>query len=384
MAILAEHHHNGTLGDTATAAGEGYDGSAGTATYVAGGVSGGVSVRYPSGTVHHRDDVTAAYIMFAFTPGAVTGSTTILRTATTGDTSLSSIRILSTGALTIWSGLSPQVDTTATGVIVAGTTYYASMFTGSSTQELRLYSAAGTLLDTLTGAAVAGTAGRYYVGHGHGGASTDGTDIDEVLMADGWLAPTTNIVATPPTAVLTLTTFAPSIVLNTIIVPSTTTLTLTTLTPVVAVSDNKTVVPGATSLALSTFAPSVTVSDNKSVTPNTASLTLTAFAPTVAVSDNRIVTPDTASLTLTAFEPTITVSDNTVVTPSTAGLVLTTFAPTVSVGSNVEVTPSTAALILTGYAPTVRVSVDPRNYYIDSDGNVYWVINQSLGLVERI
>jgi hypothetical protein len=189
MAILATHNHNGTIGNTATAAAEGYDGSSGTATYVAGGVSGGVAINYPAGTVFHRDDVTAAYSLQAFTPVAVTGNTTILRITTAADAALASVRWTSTGALAAFSALSTQVDITATGVITAGTTYYLATRTSSSTQEVRLYSAAGELLDVLTGAAVAGTVGRYYVGHGHAGASTDAVDVDEVLFGDGWMAP---------------------------------------------------------------------------------------------------------------------------------------------------------------------------------------------------
>lgn len=171
---------------------------------------------------------------------------------------------------------------------------------------------------------------------------------------------------------------------GTTVTPTTASLTLSTFTPTVSVSDHKTVTPSTLSLTISTFAPTVSVSDNQSVTPTTTSLTLTLFAPTVSVTSNQTVTPGTASLTTTAFAPTVLASDNKSVTPATLSLTLTTFAPTVTVEDPGLVSPNPASLTLTTFAPTVTYSVVARKYYIDSNANIYWVINQDIGLVEKV
>jgi hypothetical protein len=131
--------------------------------------------------------------------------------------------------------------------------------------------------------------------------------------------------------------------------PGTASLTLTTFAPTVSVSDNKKAVPGVASLTLTAFAPTVTASDHKVVTPGTAVLTLTAFAPTVGIGVRAV--PGTLALTLTTFAPSVSATQNQLAIPGTASLVLTTFAPTV--GSGVTVVPGTAQLTLTTFAPTV-------------------------------
>ena len=189
-------------------------------------------------------------------------------------------------------------------------------------------------------------------------------------------------VVSPATASLTTTTFAPSVATtqNQFVTPATASLTLTAFTPTVSLPVSAT--PGTASLVTSRFAPSVVVSNNQSAIPSTASLITTTFAPTVAVSNNVVVTPETASLTTIRFAPTVTI--NTIITPLVAEMITTMFAPTVSVDSNVLVTPITAALTITTFAPTVNTSITARKYYIDSDANIFWVINQTLGLVEKI
>lgn len=134
------------------------------------------------------------------------------------------------------------------------------------------------------------------------------------------------------------------------VTPTTATLTLSTFAPTVLLP--KTVTPSTATLVLSTFAPSVTV--GVSVVPTTAALVLSTFAPTVTTTANVLVTPSTLALVLSTFAPTVTVSDHKIVIPSTASLVLTGFAPTVV--TPIQVTPATLALILSTFAPTVTVS----------------------------
>lgn len=140
--------------------------------------------------------------------------------------------------------------------------------------------------------------------------------------------PANPISVTPTTATLTLSTFAPTILLPKTVTPSTATLTLTGFAPTVSVGVS--VTPSTAALVLSTFAPTVTVSSNVLVTPSTATLALTTFAPTVLTP--RTVVPLTATLALTAFAPTVLISDHKIVTPPTLALIITTFAPIVTVG----------------------------------------------------
>jgi len=118
-------------------------------------------------------------------------------------------------------------------------------------------------------------------------------------------------------------------------------------------SANQSVTPGIVALTITRFAPSVVL--GTVVTPGTLALVLTAFAPTVTVAaGNVVVTPGTATVTITRFAPTVTASDNKTVTPGTAVLTLTTFAPDVRLG--IKVTAGTAVLVTVGFAPTVTVS----------------------------
>jgi hypothetical protein len=167
--------------------------------------------------------------------------------------------------------------------------------------------------------------------------------------------PAAGTVVTPPTAALTLTAFAPTIIAPRTVTPTTPSLSLTTFAPVVTASDRQTVTPTTAALSLTAFAPSVAVTAHQLVTPGVASLSLTPFAPTVSATADVTVTPPTASLTLTAFAPAVTGGAGLTVTPGAASLSLTTFAPDVAVTAHQTVTPTTATLSLTAFAPDVGV-----------------------------
>lgn len=147
--------------------------------------------------------------------------------------------------------------------------------------------------------------------------------------------PANPISVTPTTATLTLSTFAPTVLLPKTVTPSTVALVLSTFAPTILVGTS--VVPSTATLVLSTFAPTVTTTANVLVTPSTLALVLSTFAPTVTVSDHKIVIPSTASLVLTGFAPTVLIP--VTASPTTLALILSTFAPTVTVsgGGPVEV-----------------------------------------------
>lgn len=198
---------------------------------------------------------------------------------------------------------------------------------------------------------------------------------------------TNNIAVTPGTASLVTSTFSIGVAVSnsSSITPGTASLTLTPQTPSVAATANVSVTPGTASLTTSIFTPSVSFTANVSATPGTASLTLTRMTPTVVGTDNRTATPNTASLSLTTFTPTVETNSGPVsVTPGTATLVTSRFAPDVSAGSNVTVAPGVARLSIRTSYPIVNGAVRQRKYYIDSDANIYWILNEQIGLVEKV
>jgi hypothetical protein len=110
------------------------------------------------------------------------------------------------------------------------------------------------------------------------------------------------------------------------------------------------VVPTTASLTLTTYAPTILVSDHITVTPTTLALTLTGYIPSINI--GSYFTPTTLALTLTTFAPTITFTENAIITPSTLSLTLATYAPVLQE----VITPTTLALSLTAYAPSVIVA----------------------------
>ena len=209
-------------------------------------------------------------------------------------------------------------------------------------------------------------------------------------------SPVSTTLATPATAALTLTTYAPTVTAGAVVYPFANTdwpnprinpkyrqflnsgrvlgeepfpftqtewpnpnrrvlakPTFTQSRAYTLVQGSVSVTPTTASLVLTTYAPTVTAIGGQTVTPTTATLTTSAYAPTVTATSHQSVTPTTATLTTTAYAPTVTTPR--LVTPTTAALTTTRYAPTVTVESASKlVTPTTAALVLTTYAPDVN------------------------------
>lgn len=156
-------------------------------------------------------------------------------------------------------------------------------------------------------------------------------------------------VLTPSKLGLGITTYAPAIVIGTVITPSTLSLTLTTYASVL----KEVLTPSTLSLSLTTYAPSIVV--GTVITPTTLSLSLTIYVPSIV--EGTVVMPTTLSLTLTTYAPSII--EGTVVTPITLSLTLTTYIPTISVSDNIKVTPATLSLALTTYVPILKRVLTP-------------------------
>lgn len=243
--------------------------------------------------------------------------------------------------------------------------------------------------------------GVAVLGDSHGDAITLRFSSD--AYADGpWSAGPQSV--TPAAATLTLTTFAPTVRVNTILTPGVASLAFTTFAPSIILGTRLT--PANATLALTTFAPTVSATAHVAVTPAPASLTFTTFAPTVTAGsiepsatldvvlkqgETTIATWNDVAvsgsiedipLTITAaeianitFPATLTVEMTPTLeggagvriyeldialpalalTPAPASLTFTTFAPTVQVGT--RLTPDPASLTFTTFAPTVITPV---------------------------
>lgn len=172
---------------------------------------------------------------------------------------------------------------------------------------------------------------------------------------------------------------------NISVTPGTASLTTELFSPTVAFTDNKLVTPGIATLTTTLYTPDVAASSGSTVTPGTASLALTNYEPSMTVSDNKFVVLDAASLALTSYSPTVeTGSGNVAITPGLAEMITAMFTPTVSVSNNIAVTPGTRRAYLRASYPIINGQIREKSYYIDSNGNVYWVISQAVGLVEKV
>lgn len=166
--------------------------------------------------------------------------------------------------------------------------------------------------------------GNYEVSSDGGSNWTSYANYDFPFEEWGGLG--AEVKVTPPTLSLTLTTYAPTVLIPIVVTPSTLGLTLTTYAPVIGVGLK--VIPGTLALTIIAFTPSVITTENKKIIPGTLALVLTTYAPVVTATGHIIVTPSTLALILTLYAPSITVSGNILVTPSVLALVLTAYAPT--------------------------------------------------------
>lgn len=148
-----------------------------------------------------------------------------------------------------------------------------------------------------------------------------------------------------------------TVVVNTTATPGTASLATSAFAPTIGTTNNQTATVGVASLTTAAFVPTVTASANQAVVPATASLTSSTLAPTVTASSHQTVTPGTASVALSVLAPTVTASAGTNAIPGTAGLTLTAFAPTVAATAHQTVTPATAAMVTSAFAPSLQMTV---------------------------
>lgn len=157
---------------------------------------------------------------------------------------------------------------------------------------------------------------------------------------------------------------------------------------VVNVSDSVTLTESTTLDELVTVsrADSVTVSESTSIDVNQATPREVTVSDSVTITESLQNTGSTSlsttdSVTITEgvdklVENRVATTDTTTITESVGVSIQATATPTISVSD--EVTVAEFRVV------SVEGVVNPRKYYIDTKGNIYWLLNESIGLVEPI
>lgn len=194
---------------------------------------------------------------------------------------------------------------------------------------------------------------------------------DDLLLEDG----TSYLLQEDDSSRLLLDTPASSgtgttIIVGTVITQELTPLTLAGGTQVVESTENAVVSQSASDLVLS---------------PGTQNVSIT-----YTLVDASVV-QSTAELLLTGNTQVVESTENVNINQPTYDLVLSTGTQSISAivaKKDTSITQSAATLLLTGNTQIITTSTGPlpgpRPYYLDTNGNVYWVLDQSLALVERI
>jgi hypothetical protein len=315
----------------------------------------------------------------AVTPGTASLSTTPL-TPTVSATDNKSITLASPSSLTL-TAWSPTVAFTANTAVTPGNT---SLTTTNYTPTV---SATANVAITLQTASLSTT--RYTPTVDISSSSTITPGIISLTLTPQ--APVVNAtnnfsITTASPSSLTTNRHTPTVqsTANVSIVLQTASLTITRHIPGVAVSNATAVTPGTASLTLTPQTPTVAITNNVSITLQTASLVLYPQAPSATATNNISITLQTASLVLSPQTPSVQASTNIEITPGVASMITAMFAPNVTKSQNSLVSPQTARLRLTPSYPIVNGQVRTNNLYFDSDGNAYYVIDQNIGILEKV
>lgn len=174
-----------------------------------------------------------------------------------------------------------------------------------------------------------------------------------------WVVQGVNALVTAGVATLTISRFAPLLLLS--VIPATATLTTTGFAPQLRLV----ITPATATLAVTQFPPGLQLI----TTPATATLSVTGFPPQL----RERVTPAAVTLSATTFTPVL----HERVTPATLTVSLTVFTPIVT--QNIFVTVPDTALTLTSFQPHVLpfriVHLDPGGDATEAVGHFNTVIS---------
>lgn len=185
MAILHSYPFDGTPGATVTAANSGFVSITGTMVFN----TAGTAIEIASGATAYGEDQTVGdyCAIWLSVPALPTGTDECVAAAMNGATTLAAVRVRTTGAISIYSGLGTLVATT-TATITAGTEYRLEWNTRTDGQELRLYTAGGsTPVETITGTVAAASATtKRRLGHPQTAQAAGVVDLFQATINDAW------------------------------------------------------------------------------------------------------------------------------------------------------------------------------------------------------
>ena len=142
------------------------------------------------------------------------------------------------------------------------------------------------------------------------------------------------------------------------------------------ISLNHIIVPQDVTISLTT--DDTTLDSNTIISTADTTNSLTVDATTIT--QNHVFTPDDIAFSLSLDNDTI--SQNHVIVPQDMSIAL--LEDIASITQAHIIATQDIQLNLTADNTILPSYVEARNYYFDSDGNIYWVINQDIGLVELI
>lgn len=189
MTLLRTNAHEGTNGNTAGAVANSYDSTVGAgtaATYINVALIGSTSINFSPGVTagfQFQENLTGPWTVMPFyIPAAPAATITFSRKRTAASALLGVLQVNTSRKLVVQSGAA----TVATSVTTLATnTWYQVVWgmPGDGTQTVLLYSAAGTLLETVGSAvaASAGTVGQVFVGQNTNSGATIYIDRHQVF-----------------------------------------------------------------------------------------------------------------------------------------------------------------------------------------------------------
>jgi hypothetical protein len=132
-------------------------------------------------------------------------------------------------------------------------------------------------------------------------------------------------------------------------------------------------------LSVSTSLDSTSIAQNHVLSVD--DILFTTSTDNDTISQNHVIATNDVSLSLTTDNATIIQIHN--LSPNDTSL-STLIDSTIIQQTNFLLSPNDISITTTIDQVTFPEYVEARKYYIDSDGNIYWVINQDIGLVEQV
>lgn len=162
-------------------------------------------------------------------------------------------------------------------------------------------------------------------------------------------------------------------------------------TQVVATSNIVSISQSAASVTASGGTQTVAASQNGSVAQLAASVTASGGTQSVDTVNNVALTQTAGTVTANGGTQTLAAAINAAIAQQAANVTAQGGTQDVfadSGATSVDITQLAASLTASGGTQVISTSTGPlpssRKYYIDSNGDIYWIISQAIGLVEKV